>query len=196
MSPMLGNLARLFMSFVLLLSGMSKIADVNGFMEVLRNLRILPSRVVRVASVGIPISELMLGGILAFGEHGTKVSAALASVLLILFSVVIGHDLLHGRSIECGCFGILRKNRTSWWNIVRNMLLIASLLIVYSSYNAHLSHWGQGISAIFLLSTVSVGISLLAEITTVFRGARRRRRIAALPDTRSRATSLQNSDVR
>ncbi len=126
--------------FVLLLaaSATGKFADMNGFHEIVRTYRTLPSTWVPMASWLLAFTEVLLSFALAFAP--TILSrfgraAGLTALLQGRFAAVFGLHLLYlawltralisGYSIpNCGCFGVYWARPLSIYTLVEDLVLL------------------------------------------------------------------------
>ena len=126
--------ARLVLGGVFLVAGALKVIDPQSSVNAVRAYRLLPSSVATIVGWGLPFAEIALGVLLIAGV-GTRVAAAIAAVLLVIFMAGVASAALRGLSIDCGCFGgggDVAPGQTAYGaEIVRDLglLLLASWLI-------------------------------------------------------------------
>jgi uncharacterized membrane protein YphA (DoxX/SURF4 family) len=99
-----GLLARLVLGAVFLVAGLLKVGHLETSARAVRAYQLLPYDVAGVVGYGLPILEVALGLLLVLGLF-TRVSAALAGLLLVVFIGGIASVWARGLSIDCGCFG-------------------------------------------------------------------------------------------
>ncbi len=76
-------------------------------------------------------------------EPSRKCAAADAASFLLAFGCAIAINLLRGRRIECGCFGVVAEERLTWLSVARNMLFcFAAALVFWYPVSALASPWG------------------------------------------------------
>jgi uncharacterized membrane protein YphA (DoxX/SURF4 family) len=100
----IGTLARLGLAAVWLVSGSIKAADPDQTWVAVRAYDVLPSSGVTVVAAVLPWFELTLGVLLLLGVR-TRLVAAVAAGLLLVFIVGVSQAWARGLSIDCGCFG-------------------------------------------------------------------------------------------
>jgi uncharacterized membrane protein YphA (DoxX/SURF4 family) len=100
----IGTLARLGLAAVWLVSGSIKAADPDQTWVAVRAYDVLPSSGVTVVAAVLPWFELALGVLLLLGVR-TRLVAAVAAGLLLVFIVGVSQAWARGLSIDCGCFG-------------------------------------------------------------------------------------------
>jgi uncharacterized membrane protein YphA (DoxX/SURF4 family) len=96
--------ARLVLGGVFLAAGWLKVIDPQSSVAAVRAYRLLPDSVATIVGWGLPFAEIALGLLLLAGV-GTRVVAAVAAVLLVVFIAGVTSAALRGLSIDCGCFG-------------------------------------------------------------------------------------------
>lgn len=189
----LPTLCSLAVGAVLLLSGFSKLLDAADFARVLGGFRALPPRAVKPIAVFIPAIELVVGGWLALGSHGTNAAAVVAGGLFIVFAIMIARTLLRGGSIECGCFGrIFGERKTSWLTVGRNAFLAAMAMVAALGYVAGSGRFVTGLPALLVITATALGAILAAEVSSAFcTGLTHRRAVPesaqARPDPRTQS---------
>src|SRR4029453_14356504 len=77
----------------------------------------------------IPLGELVVAILLVPGSTAL-IGAALALVVLTIFSGAVAVMLANGRSMQCGCFGPLTGGVVGWRMLVRNATLIAAAVVM------------------------------------------------------------------
>jgi uncharacterized membrane protein YphA (DoxX/SURF4 family) len=133
-APWVSTGARLVLGGVFLVAGSLKVIDPQSSVNAVRAYRLLPSSVTTLVGWGLPFAEIALGILLIAGV-GTRVAAAIAAVLLVVFMAGVASAALRGLSIDCGCFGgggDVAPGQTAYGvEIVRDLglLLLASWLI-------------------------------------------------------------------
>lgn len=100
----IGTLARLGLAAVWLVSGWIKVVDPNQTYLAVQAYDLLPPGLVSVVAAAIPFLELALGVLLLIGL-GTRLTAVVASVVLVAFIGAVAQSWARGLTIDCGCFG-------------------------------------------------------------------------------------------
>jgi Methylamine utilisation protein MauE len=127
----LALVSRFLLATVFTLAGAAKLARRSEFTEAVRNYRLLPAWANELVGRGLPPLELLLGVLLFSGLEAIAV-AALASLCLLSFTVAVTVNLLQGRRVECGCFGLVADSHLGWSLVGRNALLLLAGLVVAS----------------------------------------------------------------
>ena len=127
---------RLLFGLILLSAGTCKLVHSQQFRQSIQDYRLVPSKLEAqlsasiILSFVIPIAELLTGLGLISGFWLVP-AAVLAIGLFVVFSGAITINLLRGRrDLSCHCGGVVGDHLISWWLVVRNMLFVASLLVV------------------------------------------------------------------
>ncbi len=96
------HLVRIGLGSVFVFSGMVKAFDLDSFSAVIQAFAVLPLEWCSPAAAGICFLELIFGAGLVL-----DIKAGLAGIfgLLVLFIIVLGHAVIMGYDIDCGCFG-------------------------------------------------------------------------------------------
>ena len=76
----------------------------------------------------LPAVELLLGGCLVVLAPNTVVLGA-ATVLLLVFTTYLVVMVLTGSTVPCACFGARFSRPPSWRHVLRNLALIAVLVL-------------------------------------------------------------------
>jgi peroxiredoxin/uncharacterized membrane protein YphA (DoxX/SURF4 family) len=116
-------LARFLLALVFAVAGLTKLADLAGSRQALRDFGV-PARLAAPFGLLLPLAELAVAGALvptAWAWWG----ALGALALLLLFVAGIGSNLARGRQPECHCFGQLRSAPAGWPTLTRNAVLAA-----------------------------------------------------------------------
>jgi hypothetical protein len=115
---------RLSLALLLLAASHHKLRDLQGFVVVVANYRLLRDRWTRVAAVALAVGELVVA--IALLVPGLARGAAVAAVaLLALYSGAIAINLIRGRrEIDCGCAGPRARRPLSGTLLARNAVLM------------------------------------------------------------------------
>ena len=205
--------ARLFLLLIFLLSGISKLRDLEGTRKAVKAFG-SPDILVAPIAYLLPCLEITIASLLLFPSLAL-VGGAMSAALLLLFIFLIGRVIRRGEQIDCHCFGRAHSAPASWNAIARNvgLLLLATLPIVRSSPGLSvfavasltpeawtgLAVFGlfllQGVAISFLLDEREKTLSRLAHVeSAMFRGLPVGAPAPAfeLPDAKGTPTSLQH----
>jgi hypothetical protein len=147
--------ATLVLAGVLGIAGVVKLRGPLAFRVVLKQL--VPDGVARPLSVGIPLVELALA-VLLVGGFWPRVTAALAMVVLGLFTLALVQMWRAGLNQDCGCFGESREAESPASGVIRNAGLfgLAGLLLAEPRSVWHAS--GDDLAA---AATIAIGLACL-----------------------------------
>ncbi len=139
--------ARLVLSAVFFLAGLSKLADPKGASKALHDFG-LPLALAHLFSFLLPLAEIAVAlALIPVASAWYGACAALA--LLGIFVIGIGANLARGRKPDCHCFGQLQSSPVGWQTLLRNGLLgaVAGWLIFQGSLQDGPSLWSHLASA-------------------------------------------------
>ena len=98
-------ISRLALGGIFLLAGIAKIGVPDALRYAINQYSMpIPSFIVEAMAVGMPILEVLVGVWLLLGLF-TRFSAALAGVMMLIFTIALTQAWLRGLNIDCGCFG-------------------------------------------------------------------------------------------
>lgn len=127
--------ARLVLAAVFATAGVSKLFDLNGSRQALREFGV-PAVLSRPFGLLLPLVELAVAvALLPVGTAWYGAIGALA--LLLLFLVGIGFNVARGRAPDCHCFGQLHSEPAGWSTLARNgvLALAAAFVVLQGSDN-------------------------------------------------------------
>ena len=119
---------RLLVGGVFVYSGLVKILDPLDFAQQVRNYRTVGQDLAFIVAVYLPWLEILAGAFLVAGIL-KKASAALISLLLGGFIVLVAVTMVRGIDVDCGCFGALSR-RADWRLLLEDAALLAMSLTV------------------------------------------------------------------
>lgn len=122
-------LLRLTLGGLLLLAGVTKLADRASFRDAVAAYEILPRALALPFANALPWVETALGALLLLGL-GTTFAAALGTAVFLSFSLAIGVNLVRGRELDCHCFGSVQSERIGWPALLRSVALTLAALTV------------------------------------------------------------------
>ena len=120
--------ARLTAGGIFFTAGAAKLSSPATWRQLwLAAYQLLPRPLVRPAALLLPAAEITTGTALLTGAFGAAGLAAAAGLLAVL-TLAVTTALLRHLEISCGCTGRL-AGRVSWRIAVRNLVLIAALVL-------------------------------------------------------------------
>ena len=122
---------RIFIGVVFLWASVPKIADPQGFAEILKNYQILPQTLVNPVAVMLPWVEALCGLSLVVGRL-IRGAALIFVVLMAMFAALTGFNIYRGLDITCGCFSVSDNQAAAsqWFNLIRNLFLLGAGVFV------------------------------------------------------------------
>jgi uncharacterized membrane protein YphA (DoxX/SURF4 family) len=113
--------ARWFVGFVLLFAGVSKLADVGGFKNIIEHYGLIPSWALGGAARTLPAAECLIGVALVSGV-ALFYAAFAAAALFCIFGAAVAVNIVRGKSqIPCGCFGTSKTEPANWKTVTRSI---------------------------------------------------------------------------
>jgi hypothetical protein len=121
--------------FVLLLtaSAIGKLADMQGFYEVIKHYAFLPDAMIPASAWTLAIVELLLAIFLATGVRIVAVACSLIALHLIYLTwllIALARDLTIA---NCGCFGIYWARPLTWFTPIEDLTLLALAIVMWRS---------------------------------------------------------------
>jgi uncharacterized membrane protein YphA (DoxX/SURF4 family) len=171
------------LSSLFLTAGVAKLARGREVEQAVRNYELLPARLVQPLARILGPAEVA-GGILLGVGLATPAVAALLAALLATFTAAVVVNLLRGRDIDCGCFGLVAERRIGWPTVLRNAALagcavaVAAVVPAPFSLDRVLVGRGAGIScddglALLVCATLAVfALDVARQTMTIRRLAR------------------------
>lgn len=130
LEPVVTLALRTFLALLFLTAAWSKLTHVEEFYGVVRNFRLVPDGASRILAWALPVAELLIAVGLVVRPL-TPLAASAAAVLLVVFAIALGINVLRGRtSIDCGCLRQGLKQPVSGSLVVRNLVLAALAVVI------------------------------------------------------------------
>jgi len=153
-------LARLFLAGVFALSGITKLADLDGSRRAVAGFGV-PERIARPAGIALPIAELVLAILLL--PVSTAWWAALGALLLLVgFIAGIGYNLRKGRTPDCHCFGKVHSEPIGPATLVRDgaFAAVAAIIVLFGrdDAGASLTSWFGDLSGAEQALTIATAL--------------------------------------
>ena len=126
-----GRVLRLLLGGVLLASGIGKLLDEAGFVEVLRTYQLgLPDVVLWPLALAVTAVETVAGSLILVGRR-LRLAAWVALVINLVYFVVLTVSLLRGLELDnCGCFGVYAARPLRWYSPLEDVVLMAASLLL------------------------------------------------------------------
>jgi uncharacterized membrane protein YphA (DoxX/SURF4 family) len=141
-----GTAVRAALTVVWAWAGLAKISDPEAAAQAVRVYRLLPESLVKPVGYGLPFLELAIALLLLVGL-GTRITAFLSTVLLLVYMGGIASVWARGIAINCGCFGgggAVAASQTQYWqDLLRDtgFLLLSVWLLWRPASKLSLDRW-------------------------------------------------------
>lgn len=103
---------RLFLGILFIYASLDKILHPAAFAKIVYNFHILPWFLINLFAIILPWVEFLTGVFLILGIALESV-ALLASILLVIFMIALGINLIRGIDINCGCFSTASSSKSN-----------------------------------------------------------------------------------
>lgn len=132
-----------FLVLLLFMTGIGKLLDVPGFIQVLRTYQALPEWALPIVAIGLVLLELKTAEWLM--RNKTLILGAMASLALhSMFTLLTLVTLFRGLEIpNCGCFGVFLARPLTGWTVVEDLVLVAISfgLLIWALKQRHTSSY-------------------------------------------------------
>ena len=170
-SAILGLLGSMLLDGVFLTAALPKLRNPRAFALIVVEYRVLPLRASLLYARLLPPLEL-LATLLLLAGITVRWAAALLAALLASFCVAIALNLVHGRKLDCGCFGTADKKpgrRVSPGLLAQDLALlgVAVCIFVAAPSGLALAPWslarlagsGQAITFVALAGCIVLAVT-------------------------------------
>ncbi len=174
---------RFGLAIAFLVAGLSKLRFTEQFAGVIRNYSLVQDRWSKPIARWLPRLELTLGLLLLLGVLEREMGVV-AALMLTMFAGAAVVNLLRGRQVECGCFGVAGRRHVTWWMVGEDVVLALGALVLAAHPSATLAvardpslvprpSLVDGIAILMSTSLVLVGIFLTAGGWRLLHASRR-----------------------
>jgi peroxiredoxin len=175
---------RLVLIAVLAVAGAAKLADRSGARKAVRGFGV-PEALSGPVAAALPLIE-MAAAVLLLTTVTAAVGAALALVLMLVFSAAIARSLARGEAPDCHCFGALHSEPAGPRMLIRNLLLAALAAIsLAGGAGTSATHWLAGFNAgalAILILSVALAAAVAGSAAFALRLLRRNGELLLLVD--------------
>jgi len=140
------------LAIVLAVAGISKVADLAGSREAVREFGV-PEQISDVVGTALPFAELIIA-IALIPRFSVREATIASFCLFAIFSVAIAYNMARGRHPDCHCFGQLHSRPAGWSTLVRNAgLMLGAGVVVWQGGRSPVDTF-RGMSVTSVLLTV------------------------------------------
>ena len=129
MDPVLAVVLRGALALLFVVAALHKLRDRDAFRATLDAYALLPSALTAPLARAVPLVELV-AALLLVAPRAAAVGASIAVLLLSVYALAMGVNLLRGRrDLDCGCMGPGAHSPIGPELLVRNLFLIVAALV-------------------------------------------------------------------
>ena len=126
---------RVILGGIFVYAGTIKVGNPQAFADSIATFQLLPPQLINLVALGLPVFEILVGGMLVFEICQRQAAFALLG-LMIVFVIFLFQAIARGLEIDCGCFGSGQPSAgAAWISLGRNLLLVAACWWVFQSAN-------------------------------------------------------------
>lgn len=122
--------ARLIVGTLFIIVGVAKITDPQLFAKEIANYRFLPEFMINTVAITLPWIELISGLLLILGIR-LRANAAIITILLFVFNIMVAIAWARGLDINCGCYSHIAQETVGLKKILENTGFMALSILVY-----------------------------------------------------------------
>jgi putative oxidoreductase len=111
LSPWLTVRVQFVLAAIFVVAGFGKIMDPPQFAHEIHNYRLTPGVAVNALALVLPWVEVVAGVALFLGV-ARRSSARIMGILLVVFVIALGINLIRRNPVDCGCFGGAKVPKT------------------------------------------------------------------------------------
>jgi uncharacterized membrane protein YphA (DoxX/SURF4 family) len=121
---------RLTLGLIFIYAGITKLLDPKGFARLISRYDLVPTELLPIAAIGLPLLELLAGSGCVFAVRG---SLSLTFSLLVFFVSVLWYGILNDLNVDCGCFSVeeLKSQAGLWQAFYRDLVMMAGILFLF-----------------------------------------------------------------
>jgi len=129
----LSLVVRVTIGIIFIYASIDKIMYPGDFARIVYNYHLLPGSLINLMALILPWIEMICGIFLIFGIYKDG-SILLINILVVIFIIAIGINLIRGVSLECGCFTVSSRAKSSALSLLlRDLGLL--VLTLYAFFN-------------------------------------------------------------
>ena len=197
----IGFVLTCYLALVLFTSAAAKLISVSNFRLVLQRQAFLPRQVIPTVGWSLPVVEGAIAFLLLVPATATWAGVS-AALLLGLFSFVTALLVAQGRDAECGCFGLLYRERMTAVTVARDVTLVsiacASTVLLFAAPPPAFLQY-TAVAMLICLAALAVAPGLFSVLRKPPSGPHEQRRFAqdvrwiSAPSTEDGIRGVQSS---
>ncbi|MBD3170628.1 MAG: DoxX family membrane protein [candidate division Zixibacteria bacterium] len=122
---------RVILGAAFIYASIDKIIHPAEFAKIIHYYRLLPGYLINFWAIVLPWIELAAGLFLVLGLY-REGSLSIVTLLLVVFMIAIGINIIRGVNLQCGCFTVSPDAKAdAWGTFVRDSWLLAAAIFVY-----------------------------------------------------------------
>ncbi len=131
---------RLFFSIVLLITGVAKLLDIDGFAAIVDSYAVLPAVLTTLGAWILALTEIALAAWL-FSARKLRLAAAAVVAMHAMYLVWLLLALARGLSIpNCGCFGVYWGRPLTWQTPLEDAILLGFAILLWRAARPTILH--------------------------------------------------------
>lgn len=133
----LAFIIKLILGISLIYASFHKIEDPQAFAGILYGYDFFPDASINILTIAVPFIELVSGFSLISGWF-PRSALLIINVLLFLYILIIGFNLVRGHQFDCGCvsFDFLSQTASNIFLLIRNVFMLAGGIFLYQKTKA------------------------------------------------------------
>lgn len=126
-------LCRIIFGSIFIYASLDKIAHPDQFARIIYNYHLVPGSLINLCALILPVTEFLAGAFLILGIL-YRGSLNYLVILMVIFMIAIGVNVIRGVNLECGCFTVSSKAKNAGIElIIRDIIMLIPGLILMIS---------------------------------------------------------------
>jgi putative oxidoreductase len=113
-------------------AGWLKAQDPVGFADSVASFAILPTRLISIFALALPMFEIVAGTLLVIGWP-KRIGALALMLLTSVFCIALLSAIVRGLDVNCGCFGPSASTINPWVDLARDFVIVLGCVCLYRS---------------------------------------------------------------
>jgi hypothetical protein len=155
-----------YVAAVLLASGLAKLTARRQFRRTLLQQGLVHASLVPFLGWAIPTTELGVALGLSFGL-APQLMALFALCVFLVFTLATAILLAQGKNVECGCFGVIFRERITLATLIRDMGFVGAAVACLGLHTADRADAGLVLSTVTGFAMLSFAVWVLVAMPLV-----------------------------